>query len=142
MSTEEINTGLELNSSVELNFRTDYLPLNCMAAQAQADRVRKASLDPSAEGGGETQRPAHDAHPAGTPEASGRQEARNAGRQDHCQARRERQEAGGHQRRSCGGQEGDEVGRGPAGASGHKVSCAAPQAHAKPTPSTLATLAP
>lgn len=53
-ATEEINTDLELNSSVELNFRTDYLPLNRMAAQAQADRVRKASLNPSAEGGGET----------------------------------------------------------------------------------------
>lgn len=47
-NTEEINTDLELNSSVELNFRTDYLPLNQMAAQAQADRVRSASLNPDA----------------------------------------------------------------------------------------------
>ncbi len=46
--TEEINTDLELNSSVELNFRTDYLPLNQMAAQAQADRIRRASLNPTA----------------------------------------------------------------------------------------------
>ncbi|WP_196137484.1 hypothetical protein [Aliikangiella sp. G2MR2-5] len=46
--TEEINTDLELNSSVELNFRTDYLPLNEMAAEAQADRIRRASLNPSA----------------------------------------------------------------------------------------------
>lgn len=47
-NTEEINTDLDLNSSVELNFRTDYLPLNQMAAQAQADRIRNASLNPSA----------------------------------------------------------------------------------------------
>ncbi len=47
--TEEINTDLELNSSVELNFRTDYLPLNQMAAQAQADRIRSSTLNPSAE---------------------------------------------------------------------------------------------
>lgn len=46
--TEEINTDLELNSSVELNFHTDYLPLNQMAAQAQADRIRNSTLNPSA----------------------------------------------------------------------------------------------
>nr|WP_246119353.1 hypothetical protein [Aliikangiella coralliicola] len=45
--TEEINTDLELNSSVELNFRTDYLPLNQMAASAQAERIRQASLNPT-----------------------------------------------------------------------------------------------
>lgn len=48
-NTEEINTDLELNSSVELNFHTDYLPLNRMAAQAQADRIRNATLNPAAE---------------------------------------------------------------------------------------------
>ncbi|TJZ76204.1 hypothetical protein [Chitiniphilus eburneus] len=48
-NTEEINTDVELNSSVELNFRTDYLPLNRMAADAQADRIRNASLNPVAE---------------------------------------------------------------------------------------------
>lgn len=48
-ATEEINTDLELNSSVELNFRTDYLPLNRLAAQAQADRIKGASLNPVAE---------------------------------------------------------------------------------------------
>lgn len=47
-NTEEINTDVDLNSSVELNFRTDYLPLNQMAAQAQADRIRNASLNPTA----------------------------------------------------------------------------------------------
>jgi hypothetical protein len=47
-STEQINTDLDLASSVEINFRTDYLPLNQMAAQAQADRIRQATLNPSA----------------------------------------------------------------------------------------------
>lgn len=47
--TEEINTDLELNSSVELNFHTDYLPLNQMAAQAQADRIRNSTLNPAAD---------------------------------------------------------------------------------------------
>jgi hypothetical protein len=46
--SEEINTELDLNSSVELNFHTDYLPLNQMAAQAQADRIRNATLNPAA----------------------------------------------------------------------------------------------
>lgn len=48
-STEEMNTDLDLNSSVELNFRSDYLPLNQMAAKAQADRVRNATLNPTAD---------------------------------------------------------------------------------------------
>jgi hypothetical protein len=47
--TEEINTDLELNSSVELNFHTDYLPLNQMAAQAQTDRIRNSTLNPAAD---------------------------------------------------------------------------------------------
>lgn len=47
-STEEMNTDLELNSSVELNFRSDYLPLNQMANQAQADRIRNSTLNPTA----------------------------------------------------------------------------------------------
>ena len=47
--TEEINTEAELNSSVELHFHTDAVPLNRLAAQAQADRIRQASLNPSAE---------------------------------------------------------------------------------------------
>ncbi|GAB3334066.1 hypothetical protein [Marilutibacter aestuarii] len=48
-STEEMNTDLELSSSVELNFRSDYLPLNRMAARSQADRIREASINPAAE---------------------------------------------------------------------------------------------
>ncbi|WP_456952834.1 hypothetical protein [Lysobacter sp. HA35] len=47
-STEEINTDLDLNSSVELNFRSDYLPLNQMANQAQADRIRNSTINPAA----------------------------------------------------------------------------------------------
>lgn len=47
-STEELNTDLELNSSVELNFRSDYLPLNQLANQAQAERIRSATLNPAA----------------------------------------------------------------------------------------------
>ena len=46
--TEEINTDLDLNSSVEINFHTDYLPLNQMSAPSQADRIRGASLNPDA----------------------------------------------------------------------------------------------
>jgi hypothetical protein len=48
-TTEEINTDLDLNSSVELVFRSDYIPLNRMAAQANADRIRSNSLNPDAE---------------------------------------------------------------------------------------------
>ncbi|KAF1703626.1 hypothetical protein, partial [Pseudoxanthomonas suwonensis] len=47
--TEEMNTDVDLNSSVELNFHTDYLPLNQMAAQAQADRIRNNTINPAAE---------------------------------------------------------------------------------------------
>lgn len=47
-STEEMNTDLDLNSSVELNFRSDYLPLNQMANQAQAERIRNSTLNPAA----------------------------------------------------------------------------------------------
>lgn len=47
--SEEINTSAELTSSVELNFHTDAIPLNQLAAQAQADRVRNASLNPDRE---------------------------------------------------------------------------------------------
>ncbi|ROZ62256.1 hypothetical protein [Ramlibacter sp. WS9] len=48
-TTEEINTSADLNSSVELHFHTDAVPLNRLAAQAQADRVRGASLNPDHE---------------------------------------------------------------------------------------------
>lgn len=47
--SEEINTSADLNSSVELTFHTDAIPLNRLAAQAQADRIRSASLNPDRE---------------------------------------------------------------------------------------------
>lgn len=47
--SEEINTSADLNSSVELTFHTDAVPLNRLAAQAQADRIRSASLNPDRE---------------------------------------------------------------------------------------------
>jgi hypothetical protein len=47
--SEEINTSADLNSSVELHFHTDAVPLNRLAAQAQADRIRSASLNPDHE---------------------------------------------------------------------------------------------
>jgi membrane protein involved in colicin uptake len=48
-STEEMNTEVDLNSSVEINFRTDQVPLDRMAGPAQADRIRGNSLNPEAE---------------------------------------------------------------------------------------------
>lgn len=48
-TSEEMNTDLELNSSVEINFKSDYLPLNRMASSSQASRIRENSLNPQAE---------------------------------------------------------------------------------------------
>ncbi len=48
-TTEEMNTDLDLNSSVEINFKSDYLPLNRMASQGQAERIRANSLNPDEE---------------------------------------------------------------------------------------------
>ncbi len=48
-TTEEMNTDLNLNSSVEINFKSDYLPLNRMASSGQADRIRNNSINPDAE---------------------------------------------------------------------------------------------
>jgi hypothetical protein len=48
-STEEMNTDLDLSSSVEINFKSDYLPLNRMASGAATDRIRANSLNPEAE---------------------------------------------------------------------------------------------
>lgn len=48
-TTEEMNTDLDLSSSVEINFKTDYLPLNRMASPGQADAVRANSRNPEAE---------------------------------------------------------------------------------------------
>jgi hypothetical protein len=48
-TTEEMNTDLDLNSSVELVFKTDYLPLDRLAGKGQVDRIRVQTLNPDAE---------------------------------------------------------------------------------------------
>ncbi|HST44342.1 MAG TPA: hypothetical protein VLK29_03860, partial [Luteimonas sp.] len=48
-SSEELNTELDLNSSVELNFRSDYLPLDRLAEPGQAERIRGSTLNPAAD---------------------------------------------------------------------------------------------
>jgi SAM-dependent methyltransferase len=48
-TTEEMNTDLDLNSSVELVFKTDYLPLDRMAGRDQVDRIKVNTLNPEAE---------------------------------------------------------------------------------------------
>ncbi len=45
----QMNTDLDLNSSVEINFKSDYLPLNRMASSDQASRIRANTLNPEAE---------------------------------------------------------------------------------------------
>ena len=45
-TTEEINTELDLNSSVEMVFKTDYLPLNRMASRSQVAAIRQNSPYP------------------------------------------------------------------------------------------------
>lgn len=48
-TTEEMNTDLDLNSSVELIFKTDYLPLDRLAGKEQVDRIKVHTLNPEAE---------------------------------------------------------------------------------------------
>jgi hypothetical protein len=48
-TTEEMNTDLDLSSSVEINFRSDYLPLNRLAGADQVSRIRQNSRNPEAE---------------------------------------------------------------------------------------------
>ena len=48
-TTEEMNTDLNLNSSVELVFKTDYLPLERLAGRRQVDRIKVNTLNPDAE---------------------------------------------------------------------------------------------
>ena len=45
-TTEEMNTDLDLNSSVELNFKTDYLPLDRLSGKDRVDLI-KANRTPS-----------------------------------------------------------------------------------------------
>jgi hypothetical protein len=48
-TTEEMNTDLDLNSSVELYFKTDYVPLDRLAGAGQVDRIKVNTLNPDAE---------------------------------------------------------------------------------------------
>jgi hypothetical protein len=48
-STQELNTDLDLNSSVEINFKSDYVPLNKLASPGQAEAIRNNSRNPAAE---------------------------------------------------------------------------------------------
>ncbi len=48
-TTEEMNTDLDLNSSVELYFKSDYLPLDRLAGAGQQDRIRANTLNPDSE---------------------------------------------------------------------------------------------
>jgi hypothetical protein len=48
-TTEEMNTDLDLNSSVELNFHSDYLPLNRLASPQTESAIRSNSLNPQEE---------------------------------------------------------------------------------------------
>jgi hypothetical protein len=48
-TTEEMNTDLELNSSVEVNFRTDQVPLDRMTSADKLALIRANTLNPAAE---------------------------------------------------------------------------------------------
>lgn len=48
-TTSEMNTDLDLSSSVEIAFRTENLPLHRMTTTDAAERIRGASLNPEAE---------------------------------------------------------------------------------------------
>lgn len=48
-TSEEMNTDLDLNSSVELYFKTDYVPLDRLAGAGQVDRIKVNTLNPDAD---------------------------------------------------------------------------------------------
>lgn len=48
-TTEELNTSVDLDSGVELIFRTDYIPLDRLATGADAARIRVNTINPQAE---------------------------------------------------------------------------------------------
>ncbi len=73
-TSEEINTSVDLDSGVELVFRTDHVPLDRLATGADADRIRVNTLNPQAEA--ET--------------AARAREERSTERADERRARRER----------------------------------------------------
>ena len=48
-TTDNLDASVDVNSSVELVFRTDYLPLDRMARPDQANRIRVNTINPEAE---------------------------------------------------------------------------------------------
>jgi hypothetical protein len=48
-TSEETNTSVDLDSGVELIFRTDYVPLDRLATGADANRIRVNTINPQAE---------------------------------------------------------------------------------------------
>ncbi len=48
-STEEINADLDLNSSVEINFKSDYVPLNRLASASTAKSIAANTRNPDVE---------------------------------------------------------------------------------------------
>lgn len=48
-TNEQMNTSVDLDSSVELVFRTDYVPLAHLAGVAEAERIRVNTINPDAE---------------------------------------------------------------------------------------------
>jgi len=48
-TSEELNTSVDLDSGVELIFRTDYVPLDRLATGADANRIRVNTINPQAE---------------------------------------------------------------------------------------------
>ena len=101
-----MNTDLDLTSSVEINFKSDYVPLNRLASNDQASRIRANTRNPEAEAAEKaradraTRADASDrerqsaldkaAHPHGRPAETGRGPARR----DPRQAGRDPRQAG------------------------------------------------
>lgn len=50
-STSELNTDFELNSAVDIYFKSDYVPLNTLANDAQLEAIRGNSRNPAADAG-------------------------------------------------------------------------------------------
>jgi hypothetical protein len=48
-TSEEMNTDLDLTSSVELVFKSDYVPLDRLAGREQVDRIKVNTLNPDVE---------------------------------------------------------------------------------------------
>ena len=69
-TSEELNTSVDLDSGVELIFRTDYVPLDRLASGADANRIRVNTLNPEAE----TERLSHEREARRTAQTADRKE--------------------------------------------------------------------